>query len=90
MFNHGSPMAELLTWALLSRISRPLRNLASGLARLKARIRSITTVSWEAARTHTQRETHEHKHHQQTSNEHVLSLVTADHHFVNFVVIFGF
>lgn len=34
-----------LTCALLSRISRPLRNLASGLARLKAMILSITTVS---------------------------------------------
>ena len=38
--------ATHLTCALLSRISMPLRNLASGLARLKDEILSITMVSW--------------------------------------------
>lgn len=41
-----------LTCALQSTISRPLRNLASGLARLKAKILSMTTVSWNHTITH--------------------------------------
>lgn len=40
-----------LACALLSRISRPLRNLASGLARLKAMILSTTTVNWKTKHT---------------------------------------
>lgn len=45
-------IGKYFTCALLSRISRPLRNLASGLARLKAMIRSITTVSWTQTGLH--------------------------------------